>query len=92
MKIKKTWERNLGCLLWWIRFLYIYVTVFPCAVPSQGHVTSYYGLGMQKYTSFQVHAQDEVRQLLSIDNYLLSLTSDSLRCSSKFGLTQFTYM
>ena len=39
----------------------------------QGHVTSYYGPEMQKYTSFQAH-ENEVRHLLTSDEGLLSLT------------------
>jgi len=58
-----------------------------------GHVTSYVGQGMQKYTSFQVHPQhQEVRQLLTIDSRILTLCSDSLRCSTKFGRGKFDYV
>uniref|UniRef100_T1JEQ0 PAN2-PAN3 deadenylation complex catalytic subunit PAN2 n=1 Tax=Strigamia maritima TaxID=126957 RepID=T1JEQ0_STRMM len=56
-----------------------------------GHVTSYYGLGMQKYTSFQVHANNEVRQILPIENGILALMSNSLRCQSRQGIPIYTY-
>ena len=64
---------------------------------SGGHVTSYYGLGLQKYTSFQV-VQDsgpgsqtttDIRSQLTGDYGLLSLTSNSLRMSMRRGLTIF---
>nr|XP_006819096.1 PREDICTED: PAB-dependent poly(A)-specific ribonuclease subunit 2-like [Saccoglossus kowalevskii] len=54
-----------------------------------GHITSYYGLDMQKYTSFQIHASNEVRQLLTFDNGVLALTSDNLRCSTRQGMRVF---
>ncbi|KAK2184757.1 hypothetical protein NP493_254g03006 [Ridgeia piscesae] len=57
-----------------------------------GHVTSYHSLDLHKYTSFQMHETNEVRQMLTIDQNIFSLTSDSLRCWSKFGRPQFTYM
>ncbi|KAI0219805.1 PAN2-PAN3 deadenylation complex catalytic subunit PAN2, partial [Lamellibrachia satsuma] len=57
-----------------------------------GHVTSYHSLDLHKYTSFQMHETNEVRQMLTIDHNIFSLTSDSLRCWSKFGRPQFTYM
>ncbi|XP_023932627.1 PAN2-PAN3 deadenylation complex catalytic subunit PAN2-like [Lingula anatina] len=56
-----------------------------------GHVTSYYGQGMQKYTSFQVDARFDVRQLLTLDTGVLSLMRNHLRCSHRFGRTLFDY-
>ena len=51
-------------------------------------MTSYYGMPMtvNKYTSFHVHQTDEIRQLLSWNRCIFSLTADALHCSSKFGL------
>ena len=57
-----------------------------------GHVTSYYGLDLQKYTSFQVHQNNEIRQLLTVNGQVFSLTPDSLRCNSKQGRPQFKHM
>ncbi|CAI9729366.1 PAN2-PAN3 deadenylation complex catalytic subunit Pan2-like isoform X1 [Octopus vulgaris] len=57
-----------------------------------GHVTSYYGAGLEKYTSFQVHSTDEIRQILSMDTGCLYLTRNNLRCSMRTGLKQFDYI
>lgn len=56
-----------------------------------GHVTSYYGLDMAKYTSFQVHPTDDIRAQLTGPYGLLSLTKNSLRMSIRRGLTVFDF-
>ena len=57
----------------------------------QGHVTSYYGIDMQKYTSFQVHMSEEVRQMVTLDRGLLSLTKSTLACNLRSGIPVFSY-
>lgn len=52
-----------------------------------GHVTSYYGLGLAKYTSFQIHAHNDIRAQLTGPYGLLSLTKNALRISIRRGLT-----
>lgn len=56
-----------------------------------GHVTSYYGLDMVKYTSFQVHSENDIRAQLTGEYGLLSLTKNSLRLSIRRGLTVFDH-
>ncbi|KAK4294090.1 hypothetical protein Pmani_033259 [Petrolisthes manimaculis] len=58
---------------------------------SGGHVTSYLSTDFMKYTSFQVHATEEIRDLCAVDSGILALTPTSLNLRTRQGIHNFTY-
>ncbi|KAF2360218.1 PAB-dependent poly(A)-specific ribonuclease subunit PAN2 [Trinorchestia longiramus] len=59
---------------------------------AAGHVTSYYhAINPTKYTSFQVHMSEDIRDMYSIDAGVLCVTPSTLNLRSRYGLPHYTY-
>ncbi|ESO96381.1 hypothetical protein LOTGIDRAFT_143977 [Lottia gigantea] len=56
-----------------------------------GYVASYGGMNLQKYSAFRSHMTNDIRQILTTEQGVISLNRNSLRCSIRRGLSVFTY-
>ncbi|XP_060620065.1 PAN2-PAN3 deadenylation complex catalytic subunit PAN2 isoform X1 [Anolis sagrei] len=57
-----------------------------------GHATSFFGPALERYSSFQVHSSDDIRQIQSLENGVLFLTKNNLKYNSRGGLIIFDYL
>lgn len=57
----------------------------------QGHVTSFFGPTMGRYSSFQVHSTDDIRHIQSLETGVLFLSKCNLKCYTRGGLVMFDY-
>ncbi|XP_028309280.1 PAN2-PAN3 deadenylation complex catalytic subunit PAN2 [Gouania willdenowi] len=57
----------------------------------RGHVSSFFGPTMGRYSSFQVHASDDIRQIHSLETGVLFLSKTNLKCFTRGGLVMFDY-
>ncbi|KAL1923050.1 uncharacterized protein VTP21DRAFT_9426 [Calcarisporiella thermophila] len=55
---------------------------------DQGHIGSYYGTNLQKYTNFKGH-DEQVRQLCVIDRGLISLSPKRVRLTHRRGIVKW---
>lgn len=58
---------------------------------EDGHLTSFFSSELQKYTSFDVDIGSDIREIVTLENGVLSLTSSTLRMSNRRGLTIYNH-
>ncbi|KAI8384404.1 ubiquitin carboxyl-terminal hydrolase-domain-containing protein [Radiomyces spectabilis] len=56
---------------------------------DSGRVTSYYAKGLQRYTSFKAHKDQQIRQLRVIDRGVISLSPKSIQMRDRRGLVKW---
>ncbi|XP_018416297.1 PREDICTED: PAB-dependent poly(A)-specific ribonuclease subunit PAN2 isoform X1 [Nanorana parkeri] len=57
-----------------------------------GHATSFYSPALERYSSFQVHATNDIRQIQSLENGVVFLTKNNLKYMMRGGLIIFDYL
>ncbi|KAG7281117.1 hypothetical protein CRUP_027654, partial [Coryphaenoides rupestris] len=57
----------------------------------RGHASSFFGPTMGRYSSFQVHPTDDIRQIHSFDTGVLFLSKTNLKCCTRGGFVMFDY-
>nr|DBA32901.1 TPA: hypothetical protein GDO54_000653 [Pyxicephalus adspersus] len=56
-----------------------------------GHATSF-SPALERYSSFQVHATNDIRQIQSLESGVVFLTKNNLKCVMRGGLIMFDYL
>lgn len=81
---------NLVSVLLSFSFIYFFLLNLLFFFPK-GHVTSFFGPAMDRYSSFQAHAADDVRHIQSLETGVLFLSKSNLKCHTRGGLVMFEY-
>ncbi|XP_055747889.1 PAN2-PAN3 deadenylation complex catalytic subunit PAN2-like isoform X3 [Salvelinus fontinalis] len=58
----------------------------------RGHGMSFFGPTMGRYSSFQAHSTDDIRQIQSMETGVLFLSKSNLKCQTRGGLVMFDYL
>lgn len=61
-------------------------------ISPQGHATSFFSPALERYSSFQVHAANDIRQIQSMENGVGFLTKNNLKYTTRGGLIIFDYL
>ncbi|KAG0230876.1 poly(A)-specific ribonuclease [Mortierella sp. GBA43] len=61
---------------------------FVWTANEQGYISSYYGPGLQRYSSFRAH-KGTVRQMMVLDRGIVSIGKDSIHLSNRRGLASW---
>ncbi|KAI9313283.1 ubiquitin carboxyl-terminal hydrolase-domain-containing protein [Dichotomocladium elegans] len=56
---------------------------------DSGRVASYYGKGLQRYTSFKAHKDEQIRQIRLTDRGIISISPKSIQMRDRRGLVRF---
>ncbi|XP_053311614.1 PAN2-PAN3 deadenylation complex catalytic subunit PAN2 [Spea bombifrons] len=57
-----------------------------------GHATSFFSPALERYSSFQVHASNDIRQIQSLESGIMFLTKNNLKYMTRGGLIIFDYL
>ncbi|XP_072105007.1 PAN2-PAN3 deadenylation complex catalytic subunit PAN2 isoform X3 [Mobula birostris] len=57
-----------------------------------GHVTSFFGPTMERYSSFRVNSTDDIRQIQTLESGILFLNKNNLKCFTRGGLIMFDFV
>ncbi|KAM8975802.1 PAN2-PAN3 deadenylation complex catalytic subunit PAN2 isoform 2-T2 [Pelodytes ibericus] len=57
-----------------------------------GHATSFFSPVLDRYSSFQVHSNNDIRQIQSLETGVMFLTKNNLKYTTRGGLIMFDYL